>query len=356
MRCSKLMVALSFSVVLTTGCGQGPALTKEAGQAAATSQSPAQASKGAGPGLEKSDAKDTKLENNDPKPTDPKPTDPKPAEVKPAETAPKVVETKPQPPVAPVVVVVAAEKGANGTNGIDGANGISGCKTNSAESQTFPAERMVSKDRKKWAAPLRDTKVRAIPRLSLGDTSKPNVQYVLDSMVFFGFHVKLPALKYVRVKKALLTLELTKIMADCYPWTEWISLLDEKISSGVRYEASNYLANNNPKYPEMSNDAFSEIIRDIVAPESRHDDKTKPWCKPKTHDVYPATVTITLDDILRGSKYGTAHEYLYRKAAQSEPLELAIPIAVGDDSRVTTASLTIEWEEDTCASGKGAQK
>lgn len=272
-------------------------------------------------------------------------------------------DKQPTPESTPIVIIQEGKPGDPGRDGKDGRDGrdgkdaFAGCN-----STAVPVEMMRLAERENHEAPIMSTKKRKIERLTLGDKAVEN------KMVFFKTPIELPPREVIGAHDVIFEIKLKKLANDYYPWTEFLALLDERIWSGMNFSASNFLANNNPNYPIQANAEFShiiceEVMQDKLACDTLIDNpkdkkahnKLKKIIKAKKGN-YDLTVTIRLSQILKGSKYPSAADYMYRNAVPGQPVGLEIPMVIGDDSGVSSASATVLWDKPECVGQSGGNE
>jgi hypothetical protein len=330
-------------MVAIGGCGQNPSVKNEASPprasentTSAVSATPPAPAEAPAPAPAPAAAAVTELKAT------PEPAAPATEETEPTakEEAPAAAE--PTPPV--IVVEVPGKDGNDGKDGKNGRDGKSGCSESELKSIRFEALAMPDSEMDSFAQlPLLSTKRHRVGKLTLGENSE-GLKYVKDSMVFFKIPVTLPAAKIVRVKNATIHVMIEKSGRDKHPETEFITLLDEQISSGYRYTVKSWLPNNNPQYASEANRIFSDRILESIRRQTSG--------KLHKRGTYHLAVDISLNDLLQGSKFKSAKDFLYRNSAENAELNYTIPVVVADDSRVVSASIAVDYFQNTCADQK----
>lgn len=195
----------------------------------------------------------------------------------------------------------------------------------------------------------------AKPKLSLlpvGGSNQIDAQssvYVKDALTLMAFDVSLPAAASTTIRRADLVMAVRKTNSDMRTDTEVLCLNDERICSGSLFDTKGWMQLINKSYftPETYtgpvNQAFSLALTDEI---NRRSIGKTIWANDQ--------LTISLSDLLKGSKMeGKVKELLYSGSTdENKASERVLNVVVGDDTYVREAKLVLEYDEDTCISGK----
>lgn len=257
----------------------------------------------------------------------------------------------PTPPSAtsPVAGPAGHAGPASSPAGATGPAGRDGCGIMDMAPVNVVAVPMEDGDYRAADLPYQSSRAHHIGTLQIGQAS-PNkatpsgVPYVQDSQVLFKFPMHLPPKESItHLYNAYIQLSLTKLSNDGFPDTEWLCFIDQKICSGKIYQPNETTWQANINWSFWSNlkgdvgDAFVTQLRgDQVA---RFQGMTL-WAS----DAF----TLKIEDLIKSSSYSDVLSFIYDGVDANAPLEREIHAVVADDTRVSSAKLVLEYQEDTC--------